>query len=467
MFDDCYELCKRVWSVVGPRIGGKDAPPAFWEHLKVQALSLWALLEPVWEGRLEDGMAFEDRCRHAGVLFAGLVFTIGAWRCDRRVVAEVCPGCEAPVKTRWLVRKLRTTCGVVPVFRREVRCRCTGRHLPLDQALGFDRDARVSPCLRYWACKWGSSMPFSHAEESLTSWTGQAVLSAQGIHEQCQAVGRALPESPAVAPATTPRAMPGRIVLDADAALVNVHRSAKKVPGAVERFELWSGRVYERFESECGGKIRFYRHLAFGGGCARAGDDVPLSFFRLVQQRFPRAIPERTVYVRGDGGTLLDTIAKLFPKSRRLLDLYHTLVKVSERVGEGFPNASRKTRHAIADGLAALLRQGHAADLVHECVELARAKPACAEAMLRLARHIDRHQDHVWYPEAQELGLGVGTGIAEKDVDLLLDRRFELRGMSWTPTGARNTLRIRLTLFNDTLPTLQQACRQRQPDRSG
>lgn len=464
MVDDWYEIFKRVWAVIGPLVGGKDAPTGFWGHLRVQVGTLWHLLEPVWAGTVEDAMSFEDRCRHAGVLFAGIAFTIGAWRCDKRVVPERCGNCSSRLKMRWLVRSFKTTCGMVPVFRREVRCRCghLGRHFPADLALGFARDARVSPGLRYWACKWGSTMAYTHAEESLTSWTGQPVLGAQGIHEQCQIVGRALPEAPLVGPATTPGHMPGRIVLDADAAVVGMHHTAKKAKGAVERFELWSGRVYESFDSECGGKIRFYRHLAFGGGCMRAGDDVALVFFALANQRFPHAIPERTVYVRGDGGALLDTLAGLFPKSRRLLDLYHTLVKVSERVAEAFPDLPRRRRHAIADGLAALLRQGDGEDLVKECVELAQAHPASADALCRLAKHIDRHKDHLWYPEARAMGLGVGTGIAEKDVDLLLDRRFELRGMSWTPTGARNALRIRLTLFNDTLPMLEQACRHRQ-----
>ena len=256
--------------------------------------------------------------------------------------------------------------------------------------------------------------------------------------------------------------MPNKIVLDADAAVVGMHHTAKKEKGAVERFELWTGRVYEHFDAECGGKIRSYRHLAFGGGCSRAGDDVSMVFFALARQRFPHAIPHTTVYVRGDGGALLDTIAKLFPKNRRLLDLYHTLVKITERVKEGFPDTPRRVRYAIGDGLAALLRNGDGEGLVKECVELAQAQPACADAILRLAKHIDRHKDHIWYPEAMALGLGVGTGIAEKDVDLLLDRRFELRGMSWTPTGARNALRIRLTLFNDTLSNLEHACRHRQ-----
>ena len=55
----------------------------------------------------------------------------------------------------------------------------------------------------------------------------------------------------------------------------------------------------------------------------------------------------------------------------------------------------------------------------------------------------------------------MGTGIAEKDVDLLLDRRYELRGMSWTPAGVRDNLRIRLTLFNDLPAAIEAAVRQR------
>jgi hypothetical protein len=468
MVEDWYEIFKRVWAIIGPLFGGKDAPAGFWLHLRVQLGALWKQLEPLWAGTIDDAMSFENRCRHAGVLFAGLAFTIGVWRCDRQAVKESCSCCGRALNTRWLRREFKTTCGPAPAFRREVRCKCghLGRHFPADRALGFAKDARVSPGLRYWACKWGSTMVYAHAEESLTSWTGQCVLTAQGIHEQCQLVGRALSESPRVAPATTIHTLPGRIVLDADAAVVGMHHTAKHEKGAVERFELWTGRVYESFDAECGGKIRFYRHLAFGGGCSRAGDDVAMGFFTLARQRFPHAIPHTTVYVRGDGGALLDTIAKLFPKHRRLLDLYHTLVKISERVKEGFPDMPRRVRHAIGDGLAALLRKGDGEDLVKECVELAQAHPACADAMARLAKHIDRHKDHIWYPEAKALGLGVGTGIAEKDVDLLLDRRFELRGMSWTPTGARNALRIRLTLYNETLPTLEDACRQRQPNRS-
>lgn len=47
MVDDYFEFFKRVWSILGPRIGGKDAPPEFWAHVKNQVLALWTLFEPL------------------------------------------------------------------------------------------------------------------------------------------------------------------------------------------------------------------------------------------------------------------------------------------------------------------------------------------------------------------------------------------------------------------------------------
>jgi len=186
-----------------------------------------------------------------------------------------------------------------------------------------------------------------------------------------------------------------------------------------------------------------------------------------VSQRFPGAIPERVVYVRGDGAQGIDTIAGKFRHAERLLDQYHTLVKITERVKEAFPDLAPKRRRGIDDDLSERLRAGDAQGLLERLAAL-QEHPSLGskEPLERLAAHIHRHRDHLWYDKAKQLGLGVGTGIAEKDVDLVLDRRFELRGMSWTPMGIRNNLRIRLTLFNDLPSTLEDAVRHRQPRRS-
>ncbi len=43
--------------------------------------------------------------------------------------------------------------------------------------------------------------------------------------------------------------------------------------------------------------------------------------------------------------------------------------------------------------------------------------------------------------------LVVGSGGVEKNIDLILCRRFKGRGMSWSRTGAQNLLKLRLLRY--------------------
>lgn len=478
MLQDPFEILKSVWTVVGPHFGTDKAPPEFWAHLKCRFLEAWGLVQPGMNGEILDWITLEENCRKAGMLFAGLLLTINVWLLNARSAETPCKTCgKGPVR-RWRDRTLKTSCGKVPIFRQEVDCHCGASSIPVDTLLGLDSDDRVSPCLKLWAGRLGASLPFKQSSRFFLDWTGQNILSAQGVHDQVAELGAALPEMNAVAPATTPGHLPERIVTDLDGAVVSLHHTAmpqtkseerpagKPVKKIKHRFEVMVARTYERHDVLYGG-VHLYRHLAFTGGVGRAGDDVPLAVFNLVNQRFPGAIGERTVYVRGDGAQNIDTVAKRFPKSRRLLDMYHTLVKVTERVKGAFPDLNAKQRRTIDDELSDVLRKGDADAMLARLNALeAHPQLGSAESLERLAKHIDKHRDHLWYEEAKELGLGVGTGITEKDVDLVLDRRFELRGMSWSPQGAQHALRIRLTMFNDTPDSLVAAAAHRQPRRS-
>ena len=88
-----------------------------------QLAAIRAGLAPIW-GAEGDWQALEEHCRKLGFLFAGLLLGIAAWRKDVLSVPACCPVCRRRLKTRWLARTLKTTCGVVGVFRREARCRC-------------------------------------------------------------------------------------------------------------------------------------------------------------------------------------------------------------------------------------------------------------------------------------------------------------------------------------------------------
>jgi len=45
--------------------------------------------------------------------------------------------------------------------------------------------------------------------------------------------------------------------------------------------------------------------------------------------------------------------------------------------------------------------------------------------------------------KAQEV-LVVGSGAVEKNIELLIGRRFKKRGMSWSRDGANNLLKLRV-----------------------
>ena len=475
MVPDPFDLFKAVWSVVGPHFGTDRASAGFWSYLRAGFASAWALLEPAWNGECGDWIALEERCRHVGLQMGGLLLTVAVFLLNARVVEQACVRCGKRPVRRWRERGLKTTCGLVTLFRQEQACPCGTTAIPADAKLDLPPDDRVSPGLALWTARVGASLPYEPARRFFRDLTGQDVVSAQAIHDQVACIGRAMPELNVVPPATTPGKKPERIALDVDGALVGLHHRARSkakepavpaAPGKPRRqnvhFEVYVGRTYERHDVLCGGKVHLYRHLAFTGGVGRAGDDIPLAMFNLVNQRFPGAIAERTVHVRGDGAQGIDTIANRFPQRKRLLDQFHTLVKITERVKEAFPDLAPKQRRAIDDDLSERLRAGDAESLL-ERLRALESHPTLgsAEALARLAAHIHRHRDHLWYDEARQLGLGVGTGIAEKDVDLLLDRRYELRGMSWTPTGVRDNLRIRLTLFNDLPAAIEAAVRQR------
>ena len=66
----------------------------------------------------------------------------------------------------------------------------------------------------------------------------------------------------------------------------------------------------------------------------------------------------------------------------------------------------------------------------------------------KLAGYIQRNRDGIWYKEAKEKGISIGSGSADKAGDILICRRFKLRGMRWSRTKADNVLNIRILVLN-------------------
>ena len=70
-------------------------------------------------------------------------------------------------------------------------------------------------------------------------------------------------------------------------------------------------------------------------------------------------------------------------------------------------------------------------------------------ALRKLEAYLIRHQEGMWYPQAFAEGIDIGTGAIEKGGDLVICRRFKLRGMRWSRAGAEKVLRYRLLVLNN------------------
>jgi hypothetical protein len=55
----------------------------------------------------------------------------------------------------------------------------------------------------------------------------------------------------------------------------------------------------------------------------------------------------------------------------------------------------------------------------------------------------------MWYPQAFAEEIDIGTGAIEKGGDVVLCRRFKLRGMRWSRTGAEKVLQYCLLVLNN------------------
>ncbi len=66
----------------------------------------------------------------------------------------------------------------------------------------------------------------------------------------------------------------------------------------------------------------------------------------------------------------------------------------------------------------------------------------------KLAGYIDRNREGIWYKEAREKEIPIGSGCVDKAGDILICRRMKLRGMRWSRAHADSVLNIRILILN-------------------
>jgi hypothetical protein len=154
-------------------------------------------------------------------------------------------------------------------------------------------------------------------------------------------------------------------------------------------------------------------------------------------------------FVRGDGAPFIHGFrAKYAPKSRYVLDHHHLCEKLKERIYPLYDD--KKRRREVMDTILEYLNSDDvdgALEYIHGLRKRFR-KRYKRKHLQKLADYIQRNREGIWYQEAREREIPIGSGSADKTGDLLICRRMKLRGMRWSRANADNVLSIRILVLN-------------------
>lgn len=145
------------------------------------------------------------------------------------------------------------------------------------------------------------------------------------------------------------------------------------------------------------------------------------------------------VVVLGDGAGWISSVADwCFVDAEQRLDLWHLLDRAGDAVrAQGLADAEART---VYDDLAELLRRGQVAERL------------TSQRGQDFARYLRGQASHIVDAEAlQAAGDVVGSGMVEKAVDLVINRRMKGRqGMCWSRATANAIVTNRTRILNAT-----------------
>ena len=130
------------------------------------------------------------------------------------------------------------------------------------------------------------------------------------------------------------------------------------------------------------------------------------------------------------------------------MDHHHLCEKLKERLGSLYEDKKR-SKEAIDTTLGYLNSDDVDGALCY--IQKLTSKFGSKKKLYhlqKLSAYIERNRDGIWYKEAREKGISIGSGSVDKAGDILICRRMKLRGMRWSRDKADNILNIRILILN-------------------
>lgn len=371
---------------------------------------------------------------------------------------ETCNQCGTKFKHREKERQIATWVNDLHYKRDRAYCpKCRKAEYPLDKVLGIEPQQRLSSSVTELSLLCGASWKYAECEYLMKKILGRRCVSHETVFNKTVEIGQYASEEcegTRIKALEDDRKRQGeyfdtmevwntpeeRVYIDLDGVMINSRDNKHRMEGKVA--VVWSNRELIGETSYC-----LVDKRVMGSFC-----DPERFYWDIVLELHRRSggnMDSVESLVRGDGAPFIRGFRdKYVPLSRYILDYYHMVKKVRDRLYPVYDK--RQRREEVCE---TILKYLHSGDIDGSLAYLDKLMKRFGSQnkkyhLRKLAGYIERNGHGIWYDEAREKDISIGAGSADKAGDILICRRMKLRGMRWSRKGADAVLNIRILIQN-------------------
>lgn len=381
---------------------------------------------------------------------------------ERQVVACARCGSDALQSEGTDERRLRTSFGRVLLTLRRLRCEaCGARFRPADVFVATLGGVNVTARLRDACVLAGSSWPYQTAALVLRTLCG-AEISAESVRLLTNAAGHVAAQAEAAAAARLIAPTASEIRAERATALREPPRRgsaptqllvgldggwvpSRDRPGGMEGKVGVVATEVEAVGRRGRHRLTRRRYVATFDDADRVGRLTYAAAHAIGGDRAPRQT------VLGDGAEWIKTQAALhFPDATTILDWPHLARAVHKAIRAARPGpANRALRREAHRAIPALLWHGDVDGAGLALGALLPAGAAPPSAVTETLAYIQAQRTWIGdYAAWQAAGEPIGSGLVEREVALVINRRLKRQGMRWRRINADALVALRVRTIN-------------------
>lgn len=412
--------------------------------MQVEYLATMSLPDDGWDVNM-----LEEACWKAARNAARELFLRTLKQEEGKVLAKV-EGEKKGEARRYLTTRL----GLITFYRQKLKRQENGKNsylYPLDRAIRLEPRQEATLWGRKRACELATRYSYREAASLLSAEIGEEI-SHYPIHRWVQRKGKVLREEEdqkwqatfecgeAFEGEGEPREI---VVTELDATMIH-SQEGKGKNIAVKLGVMYSGK---ELESKTAKNKRYrLKDKALYGGIEEA-QEFGEKLYLKGEEKLALSKAENMLII-GDGDQWIRAIAQgPYFMATYQIDWRHILVKIHQTFGD---------QPQLISELVDYLYSGKGTEML-DTIKLARL--LCEDNEKRgkiadLASYIENNFDGLYGSmslkdrvEAKRV-LVSSSGAMEKNIDVVIGRRFKKQGMSWTKEGANNLLKLRILGYN-------------------